>query len=125
MGAGDKAISATLLEVISMYAATLMKGKALMMESEVAYGILKKYFDRLTKRNRPSFIEKHTVKHRNKLILRHDGTHLLPVAASKKEEVYKALKQLLQHDAHFANMKHEDAAFSSRRRRTLHVLRFP
>lgn len=111
MKAADNEIKKTLHGVTGMYADALSCGKALMMESEVAHGVLKEYFDNLNNRDRQSFILDHTTKQKNKISLKYDGTHFLPIEATKKDEIYSGLKELLKQNAHFADLKFEDAAF--------------
>lgn len=104
-------IHKTLEEVTDLYTATLSAGKALMVESELAKGILKKYFHRLQSRNRETFIAKHTSHVKGKITLKPDGVHLLPIAKKKRQEIFDGLMPLLKRNKHFADLNFLDAAF--------------
>jgi len=111
MGADDKEIAKALKEIMDTYIKTILAGKALMMESEVAYGVLKAYFERVSMRNRQSFILKHTEKKKNALVLLPDGVHFMPLSREKRTQVFQGLRELFKHNEHFADMQLEDAAF--------------
>jgi uncharacterized protein (DUF2252 family) len=111
MNAPEKEIYATLKEIVNTYANTLLRGKALMMERDLASGVLKKYFEQVAQRDRQTFIKKKIVKVDGAYVLKQDKAHFLPVADKKKQEIYKGIKPLLEQNRHFAGFTLLDAAF--------------
>ncbi len=111
MNAPEKEIYKTLKEIVNTYANTLLRGKALMMERELAKGVLKTYFDQVALRDRQSFIKKRIIKENATIILKQDGKHFLSIAGKKKEAIYEGIKPLLSQNRHFADLTLLDAAF--------------
>ena len=100
----------TLHDVMEAYVTTMLSGKALMLEEEVAHGEFKKYFEHLNTFDRESFIAKRAYKHKGALLLKIDNEHFLPVTDAKKAKVYEGLKPLLE-SSRFDHFVFEDAAF--------------
>ena len=100
----------TLHDIMAAYTTTLQKGKALMLEAEVAHGVFKKYFERLNTFDRESFIAKRTFKHKGALLLKPDNIHLMALDDSRKAKVYEGLSPLLE-VSRFRHFVFEDAAF--------------
>ena len=111
MRASDAVAHKALQEITSLYSATLRQGKALMMEGDLAKGILKKYFHRLQSRDRETFITKHTTQLKGKWKLKPDDAHFMAIDKNKKEAIFASLKPLLKQNKHFANLDYVDAAF--------------
>jgi uncharacterized protein (DUF2252 family) len=111
MHAPEHDIHKTLKEITAIYTGTLLHGKALVMERELAKGVLKRYFDQVALRDRQSFIKKRIVKGKKGYLLKVDGTHFLPITEQKKEEIYKGIQPLLQQNKHFEGLTFLDAAF--------------
>ncbi len=100
----------TLHDIMVAYVSTLVAGKALMLEAEVAHGAFKKYFERLGSLDREAFIEKRTYKHKGALLLKADNVHFTPLTDKRKTKVYNGLKPLLN-KGRFEHLIFEDAAF--------------
>jgi uncharacterized protein (DUF2252 family) len=111
MKASGVAVHKALHEIIVSYVTTLQRGKALMMEPEVAHGEFKKYFEHLETFDRQSFIAKRTYKEKGAILLKPDGTHFMNIDEARKTEVYEALSPLLEHTPHFEHLVFEDVAF--------------
>ncbi len=107
----EEALNELLHILCENYINTLLAEKALMLEGDLARGILKKYFSRLKSRDREAFIAKHTVSAPNGLMLKIDDTHLCEIPNKKKEEIFGSLKQLLKKHAHFQDVACLDAAY--------------
>jgi len=98
-------------DIIDGYVATLLSGKPLMLEAEVAHGVFKKYFEQIALRDRQSFIAKRTVKDKGALTFKYDDIHFLPVEDEKKKiKIYESITPLLSHHPHFSHFVYEDVA---------------
>jgi uncharacterized protein (DUF2252 family) len=111
MKVGGIGLHKALHDIVASYVTAMQKGKALMMEAEVAHGPFKKYFEHLETFDRQSFIAKKTYKEKGALLLKPDGIHFLKVDEERKTKVYEALSPLLDHDAFFQHLVFEDVAF--------------
>jgi len=111
MAASEKDIYKTLNEVVSSYSNTLLRGKALMMERELAKGVLAKYFEQVLQRDRQSFIKKKVEIKDGAHRLKKDPTHFLPLPDKRKEEIYAGLRPLIKQNRHFSGFVFLDAAF--------------
>ncbi len=100
----------TLHDIMVSYAATIQKGKAMMMEAQVAQGEFKKYFEHLSALDRATFIDKRTYKKKGALLLKADGEHYLPISDEQKKIIYKGLSNLFT-GGRFDHLVYEDAAF--------------
>ncbi len=110
MKAGAIGLHKTLHDIMNAYVTTILEGKALMMEADVAHGEFKKYFERLGTFDRESFIAKRTYKHKGALLLKADNIHFMPLDDSRKAKVYEGLSPLLD-TGRFQHFVFEDAAF--------------
>jgi uncharacterized protein (DUF2252 family) len=99
----------TLHDIMADYVGTLQRGKALMLEAEVAHGEFRKYFERLNTFERESFIEKRTHKQNGALLLRADNVHFMEMEDGLKTKVYAGLAPLLK-SGRFEHFIFEDAA---------------
>lgn len=111
LSAAEKDIYNTIKELMSVYVETLLRGKALMMEQELAKGVLKDYFQRVAARDRQSFIAKHTTKQNGKIVLKEDHEHFFPIDKKLKKEIIAGIKPLLKTNKHFSGLQLLDAAF--------------
>lgn len=114
IGAGQMKVAAISLnkalhDIVSDYVTTLLKGKALMLEAEVAHGEFKRYFEHLSTLDRDAFIDQHTFKQKGSLLLKEDNTHLMSLADDRKAKVYAGLAPLLK-NSRFEHLVFEDAA---------------
>lgn len=100
----------TLHDVMAAYVNTMVSGKAMMLEAEVAHGEFKKYFEHLSTFDRESFIAKRTYRHKGALLLKPDDIHFLPLSDEQKAKVYEGLGPLLD-SGKFEHLVFEDAAF--------------
>jgi len=100
----------TLHDVMAAYVTTIVNGKALMLEQEVAHGEFKKYFEHLNTFDRESFIAKRTYKHKGALLLKPDDVHFMSLDDSRKAKVYEGLRPLLDTER-FEHLVFEDAVF--------------
>jgi uncharacterized protein (DUF2252 family) len=98
-------------DIMEAYSNTLQKGKALMLEPEVAHGAFKRYFDHVCNMDRQSFIAKRTVKMKGVLQLKPDEAHFLPLEEDQKSKVYEGLAALLANNPNFQHLVFEDAAY--------------
>ena len=97
-------------DIMDAYVTTLVAGKALMLEEQVAHGAFKKYFEHLNTFDRQSFVAKRTYKDKGALLLKPDGQHFMALDADRKTEVYRGLSPLLD-TARFQHLVFADAAF--------------
>ena len=109
MKAGAIGLHKLLHDIMEAYTTTLHKGKALMLEQEVAHGAFKKYFEHLHTFDRQVFISKHTYKHKGALMLKADNVHFMKLDDVTKSRIYKGLTPLLE--SRFEHLVFEDAAF--------------
>ena len=100
----------TLHDIMAVYVTTIVNGKALMLEEEVAHGVFKKYFEHLKTFDRQTFIDKHTHKHKGVLQLKDDNVHLMHIDSTRKSKIYDGLHPLLEMPR-FEHLVFEDAAF--------------
>jgi len=100
----------TLHDIMAAYTTTLQKGKALMLEPEVAHGEFKKYFEHLNTFDREAFIAKRTYKQKGALLLKPDNVHFMALDDSRKAKLYEGLSPLLEM-SRFRHFVFEDAAF--------------
>ena len=101
----------TLHDIMDAYTSTLLTGKALMLEEEVAHGVFKKYFEQVGTLDRQAFIAKRTVKYQGTLHLKADDGHFMLIDDSRKAIVYEGLSRLLESNERFRHLVFEDAAF--------------
>jgi len=99
-----------LYDIMDTYVSTILAGKALMLEPEVAHGEFKKYFERLNTFDRQSFIDKRTFKQKGALLLKPDNVHFMQLDDTRKAAVYKGLSPLLD-SGRFQHFVFADAAF--------------
>jgi len=97
-------------DIMASYVITIQRGKALMLEAEVAHGKFKKYFDQLRTFDREGFITKRTYKHKGALLLKPDNIHFLQLDDSRKAKIYEGLAPLLD-SGRFQHFVFEDVAF--------------
>ena len=97
-------------DLLDVYTATISRRKAIMLESEVAYGEFKKYFGQMSTLNRDAFIDKRTVKEKGVLKLKTDGNRYLPMDKDRKIALFENLTPLLTKNAKYSHMVFEDAA---------------
>lgn len=97
-------------DIMAAYTATLLSGKALMLEAEVAHGRFKEYFERLRTFDREAFIAKRTYKQKGALLLKQDNVHFMQLDDSRKAKVYEGLSPLLG-SGRFTHFVFEDVAF--------------
>jgi uncharacterized protein (DUF2252 family) len=115
IAAGEMKVAAiglhkALHDTMAAYVDTLHRGKALMLEAEVAHGVFKKYFEQLNTLDRATFIDKHTYKHKGAMLLRIDGHHTMQLDDARKTQIYHGLKPLLS-KGRYDHLVFEDAAF--------------
>ena len=101
----------TLHEILEAYTATLLAGKAMMLEPEVAHGEFKKYFDQVLTTDRQAFIAKHTYKHKGTLLLKPDDIHFMELDDARKAVIYESVKALLDKSPGFEHLIFQDVAF--------------
>ena len=101
----------TLHDIILAYTTTLIDGKALMLDPQVAHGEFKKYFEQVNTFDRQAFIAKHTYKQKGALLLKPDEIHFMQLDDSRKAKIYESLKPVLDNDPHFEHLIFQDAAF--------------
>jgi len=101
----------TLHDVMEAYSSTLSKGKALMLEAEVAHGAFKKYFEHVATLDRQSFIAKRTVKVKGTLRLRPDDIHFMQLDDERKAKIYESVSGLFENNELFGHLVFEDVAF--------------
>ena len=77
------------------YVTTIVSGKALMLEPEVAHGRFKEYFERLRAFDREAFITRRTYKQKGALLIKQDDTHFMQLDDSRKAKIYGGLSPLL------------------------------
>lgn len=111
MSAPEKDVYKTLREIVNVYSNTLLRGKALMMERELAKGVLKKYFDQVMQRDRQSFIKNKIEKKGDSFVLTKDGKHFMPIPDKQRSEIYQGVRPLLKQNRHFSGFTFLDAAF--------------
>jgi len=99
-----------LYDIMDAYVTTLLSGKALMLEAEVAHGEFKKYFEHLNTFDRQSFISKRTYKQKGAMLLKPDNEHFMQLDDNTKAKVYKAVAPMLD-SGRFQHLVYEDAAF--------------
>ncbi|PQJ12742.1 hypothetical protein CJD36_003060 [Flavipsychrobacter stenotrophus] len=97
-------------DILDTYTATIAKRKAMMLESEVAYGEFKKYFGQMSTMNRDAFIAKRTVKEKGVLKLKTDGKRYLPMDKDRKIALFESITPLLTKSPKYSQMVFEDAA---------------
>jgi uncharacterized protein (DUF2252 family) len=100
----------TLHDIMEAYTVTLQKGKAMMLEAEVAHGPFRKYFEGLKTLDRSAFIDKRTHKEKGARLLKIDSEHFMPLNEGQKSKIYKGLSGLLD-SSRFGHLVFEDAAF--------------
>jgi uncharacterized protein (DUF2252 family) len=96
-------------DIMDAYVSTIIAGKALMMEPEVARGEFKKYFEHLSTFDRATFIDKHTYKEKGARLLQADDVHFKLLDDATKDKVYEGIRPLL--DKRFDHLVFEDAGF--------------
>jgi len=97
-------------DIMVAYTATVLNGKALMLEAEVAHGRFREYFERLRTFDREAFIAKRTFKQKGALLLKQDDVHFMQLDDSRKARIYEGLSPLLG-SGRFAHFVFEDVAF--------------
>ena len=100
----------TLHDIMQTYTTTLLKGKALMLEADVAKGPFKRFFLQMSTLDRQDFIAKRTVKQKGVLLIKTDGARYLPIDEEHKISIYESLSTLLSTHPHYAHLVFEDAA---------------
>jgi uncharacterized protein (DUF2252 family) len=110
MNAGAIGLHKLLHDIMEAYTTTLQKGKALMLEQEVAHGSFKKYFEHLNTFDRQAFIAKRTYKQKGALLLKIDNVHFMALDDVTKSKLYHGLTPLLE-SGRLEHMVFEDAAF--------------
>jgi len=101
----------TLHEIMQAYTTTLMAGKALMLEPQVAHGEFKKYFEQVCNFDSKSFVAKHTYKHKGALLLKPDNIHFMELDDARKALIYESVKTLLDKSPGFEHLIFQDVAF--------------
>ncbi len=97
-------------DIMAAYVTTIINGKALMLEAEVAHGRFKEYFERLRTFDREAFIARRTFKQKGALLLKQDDVHFRELDDSRKAKIYEGLSPLLS-SGRFAHFVFEDVAF--------------
>jgi uncharacterized protein (DUF2252 family) len=97
-------------DIMASYTTTVLRGKAMMLEAEVAHGKFRKYFDHLRTLDREAFITKRTYKQKGALLLKPDDVHFMLLDDARKAKVYEGLAPLLD-SGRFAQFVFEDVAF--------------
>ncbi len=97
-------------DILDRYTAAISRRKAMMLESEVAYGEFKKYFGQMSSLNRDAFIAKRTVKEKGVLKLKTDGKRYLPMDKDRKIALFDSITPLLTKNQKYSHMVFEDAA---------------
>jgi len=110
MKVGAIGLHKTIHDIMAAYVTTIVNGKALMLEREVAHGVFKKYFEHLSSFDREEFIARRTHKQKGVLMLKADGEHLTLLDDSRKAKIYEGLQPLLN-IGKFEHLVFEDAAF--------------
>jgi uncharacterized protein (DUF2252 family) len=100
----------TLHDILMVYTETIQKGKALMLEQEVARGEFKKYFERLNTIDRAVMIDKRTYKNKGALLLKVDNVHAAALDDERKIKIYASMSRLLK-NGRFEHLVYEDAVF--------------
>ena len=98
-------------DVLAAYVNTISNRKALMLESEVAHGVFKTYFERLNTRDRQEFIAHKTEKINGQLLLKIDNQHFLPLDNEIKSILFENLYQLTDKHHNYEHIVFADAAF--------------
>jgi uncharacterized protein (DUF2252 family) len=110
MKVGPIVLHKALHDIMGAYANALQKGKALMLEAEVAHGKFRKYFEQVSTFDRESFIAKRTYKEKGALLLKADNIHFMQLSDEQKAKVYKGISPLLN-NGRFEHLVFEDAAY--------------
>ena len=97
-------------DIMEAYIGAIQKRKAMMMESEVAYGEFKKYFGQMSTLDRDVFIAKRTVKEKGVLRLKTDNKRYLPLDKDRKLVLFNSISPLLTSHPRYTQMVFEDAA---------------
>ncbi len=98
-------------EAVDAYVEAIAKRKAYMLESELAHGVFKKYFEQVSTRDRQEFIGKRTDKHKGHLRLKIDDIHFLEIDNDLKNSLFDTLTGLLSKQENYENFVFSDAAF--------------
>lgn len=109
MKVGAIGLHKALHDIMAAYVTTLIEGKALMLEGEVAHGEFRKYFERLSTLDRDAFIGKHTYKKKGTLLLKTDDVHTMALKEDEKAKIFEGVSPLLN-SMRFKHFVFEDAA---------------
>lgn len=96
---------------LTQYRNTIMASKALMLERDVATGLMKDFFDRLAQNKRQQFIKGITETNGKKLRLKIDNIHSRPMAPAAHSQLMAWFKTEAAKTDMLKNMSVEDCAY--------------
>lgn len=97
--------------VLETYTATIIRSKALMIERDMARGLMRTFFDQIVQRRRDDFIAAHTTSNGRKL--KPDNKRLFKLDNDRQKELHTALTDQLAQSEQLRDHKPLDSAIRS------------